>query len=73
MAKSLVIGDRRVEKAVEEEEEEDIAAGESENWTLIKIAAATKTSSEKWHYKRRKTLSWVKMRVYLFYLVKQTS
>ena len=62
MAKSLVIGDRRVEKAVEEEEEEeeeDTAAGESENWTLIKIAAATKTSSEKWHYKRRKTLSWV--------------
>ena len=38
MARSLVIGDRRVEKAVEEEE--DTAAGESENWTLIKIAAA---------------------------------
>ena len=51
MARSLVIGDRRVEKAVEEEEEEeDTAAGESENWTLIKIAAATKTSSEMWHY-----------------------
>lgn len=49
MARSLVIGDRRVEKAVEEEEE-DTAAGESENWTLIKIAAATKTSSEMWHY-----------------------
>ena len=50
MARSLVIGDRRVEKAVEEEEEEDTAAGESENWTLIKIAAATKTPSEMWHY-----------------------
>ena len=52
MARSHVIGDRRVEKAVEEEEEEeeDTAAGESENWTLIKIAAATKTSSEMWHY-----------------------
>ena len=49
MARSLVIGDRRVEKAVEVEEE-DTAAGESENWTLIKIAAATKTSSEMWHY-----------------------
>ena len=58
MARSLVIGDRRVEKAVEEEEEEDTPAGESENWILIKTAA-TKTSSEKWHYKRRKTLSWV--------------